>query len=160
NVQKQILKLPIHKPKGTKGAGIGLLLAQTIVQAYGGDIYVGSTDRTGTTMVIWLPLEGGMPTRNVSSGESGCMLWSGRQDSTWPQGVSEALVGLATVTVMNEDKAVEVCVQQPCDLILIDATVGMDISALIGRLLERRPEARIVVGAALRRWAMARTVFK
>jgi GAF domain-containing protein len=47
----------IEKPEGTKGLGMGLLIAQTIVQAYRGEIRVALTGPTGTTMVIWLPSE-------------------------------------------------------------------------------------------------------
>jgi len=49
--------VPVQKPKGTKGLGMGLLMAQTIVQTYGGEIRVGSTGSTGTTMIVSLPLE-------------------------------------------------------------------------------------------------------
>jgi two-component system C4-dicarboxylate transport sensor histidine kinase DctB len=45
----------IEKPEDAKGLGMGLLMAQTIVQTYGGEIRVDSTGPTGTTMVIWLP---------------------------------------------------------------------------------------------------------
>ncbi|MGQ9601045.1 MAG: sensor histidine kinase, partial [Anaerolineae bacterium] len=48
---------PIEKPEDAKGLGMGLLMAQTIVQTYGGEIRVDSTGPTGTTMVIWLPLQ-------------------------------------------------------------------------------------------------------
>ncbi|MGA9349743.1 MAG: GAF domain-containing protein [Anaerolineae bacterium] len=48
---------PIEKPEGVKGLGMGLLMAQTIVQTYGGEIQVDSTGPSGTTMVIWLPRE-------------------------------------------------------------------------------------------------------
>lgn len=47
----------IEKPEDAKGLGMGLLMARTIVQTYGGEIRVASTGPTGTTMVIWLPLE-------------------------------------------------------------------------------------------------------
>ena len=57
-IQTKLLQQPIHKPKGAKGAGIGLLLAQVIAQAYGGDIRIGSTGEMGTTMIISLPCEG------------------------------------------------------------------------------------------------------
>lgn len=41
-----------------KGLGIGLLLARTIVEQYGGEIQLGSTSRrSGTTMIIRLPQE-------------------------------------------------------------------------------------------------------
>ena len=47
----------IEKPEDAKGLGMGLLMAYTIVQTYGGEIRVAATSPTGTTMVIWLPLE-------------------------------------------------------------------------------------------------------
>lgn len=53
----QVLKEPIRKTPGAKGSGIGLLLAQTIVQTYGGDIHVGATGAWGTRMIIILPAE-------------------------------------------------------------------------------------------------------
>jgi len=48
---------PIKKPKGAKGLGMGLLMAQAIIQTYGGEIGVASTGPMGTTMFIRLPLE-------------------------------------------------------------------------------------------------------
>ena len=57
NVLPKLFQEPIRKPKGVSGLGVGLLLAQTIVQTYGGEIRVASTGPTGTTMVIWLPIE-------------------------------------------------------------------------------------------------------
>lgn len=47
----------IEKPEDAKGLGMGLLMAQTIVQTYGGEIRCAASDATGTTMVTWLPLE-------------------------------------------------------------------------------------------------------
>jgi PAS domain S-box-containing protein len=49
---------PIPKHDGKRGFGMGLLLAQTIIQAHGGNINVESTGPGGTTMTIELPLEG------------------------------------------------------------------------------------------------------
>jgi GAF domain-containing protein/CheY-like chemotaxis protein len=56
-VLEQLFHEPIKKPQGAKGQGIGLLLAQMIVQTYGGTIYCRETGLTGTTMVVSLPLE-------------------------------------------------------------------------------------------------------
>ncbi|MDX1521374.1 MAG: GAF domain-containing sensor histidine kinase, partial [Anaerolineae bacterium] len=53
----KLFKEPIPKPEGSRGTGIGLMLAQTIFQTYRGDIRVGTTDRTGTRMLINLPIE-------------------------------------------------------------------------------------------------------
>ena len=48
---------PIEKPEDAQGLGMGLLIAQAIVQTYSGELRVEKSDAEGTTMVIWLPLE-------------------------------------------------------------------------------------------------------
>lgn len=55
-IQKKVGMEAIEKPEDAKGLGMGLLIAQTIVQTYDGELRVGLTGPTGTTMVIWLPL--------------------------------------------------------------------------------------------------------
>ncbi|MCS6845910.1 MAG: GAF domain-containing protein [Caldilineales bacterium] len=52
-----LFKEPVRKSPGSGGAGLGLLMAQTIVQTYGGDIYLEHTSAAGTRMVFWLPIE-------------------------------------------------------------------------------------------------------
>jgi K+-sensing histidine kinase KdpD len=52
-----IFEMPKDKPEGSKGAGVGLMLAATIARTYGGDIRLGSTGVEGTTMVVTLPME-------------------------------------------------------------------------------------------------------
>ncbi len=56
-VLQRLFQAPISKPKGSKGLGVGLLMAHTIVQTYRGDIRLDSTGPSGTTMIIWLPVE-------------------------------------------------------------------------------------------------------
>lgn len=56
-VQELLFRQPIPKSKGERGLGMGLLFAQMIVQTYGGEIFVGETGPTGTTMILSLPLE-------------------------------------------------------------------------------------------------------
>lgn len=57
NTLSKLFQKQVVKPKGAKGLGMGLLMAQTIAQTYGGDIRVESTNSTGTTMVVSLPIE-------------------------------------------------------------------------------------------------------
>lgn len=45
----------IVKPQNEKGLGMGLLMAKTILKAYGGDIRVDETSSKGTTILIRLP---------------------------------------------------------------------------------------------------------
>ena len=55
-IRDKIINDPIEKQDGTKGMGMGLLMAQAIVQTYGGEIILESTGDEGTCMVIQLPL--------------------------------------------------------------------------------------------------------
>jgi signal transduction histidine kinase len=56
-IEEQIFKKPIDKPLGSKGAGVGLLVASTIVQTYGGFISRDSLVNKGTRMIVTLPIE-------------------------------------------------------------------------------------------------------
>ncbi len=56
-IQEKIGLEVIEKPEDAKGLGMGLLMAQTIVQTYSGALRVDTTGPMGTIMVIWLPLE-------------------------------------------------------------------------------------------------------
>src|SRR5207253_4929315 len=53
----KLFREPIAKPKGAKGMGMGLLIAQLIVHMQDGEINCISTSSAGTTMRVWLPLE-------------------------------------------------------------------------------------------------------
>jgi GAF domain-containing protein/DNA-binding LacI/PurR family transcriptional regulator len=48
---------PIEKPKGSRGAGVGLALARNIFDAYQGRLAVSDTGPNGTVMLITLPVE-------------------------------------------------------------------------------------------------------
>ncbi len=55
-VRPHILREPVPKQKNDRGLGLGLLMARSIVQVYGGDIRLFKTDSNGTDMAIVLPL--------------------------------------------------------------------------------------------------------
>lgn len=54
--RSNLLKKPFFKKKHETGSGIGLFLANMIIQVYRGKLEVRSTGPDGTTMVLWLPL--------------------------------------------------------------------------------------------------------
>ena len=58
-VSRLLFRSRIPKREGEEGLGMGLLMAQTILQAHGGDIEVNATGPSGTTVNIWLPIEQG-----------------------------------------------------------------------------------------------------
>jgi signal transduction histidine kinase len=57
DVLARLFNQQIKKPTGAKGLGMGLLMAQTIAQTYGGGIQVEKTDQKGTIIVVSLPRE-------------------------------------------------------------------------------------------------------
>ncbi|MCB0166099.1 MAG: GAF domain-containing protein, partial [Anaerolineae bacterium] len=57
SLRTKLFKQPVDKPEGSKGSGIGLMLAKTIFQTYRGDIDIDTTTDRGTTVVITLPVE-------------------------------------------------------------------------------------------------------
>jgi signal transduction histidine kinase len=50
-----LFRTQIRPDQGANGSGVGLLLAQTIVQTYGGDIYLATNSSAGVTMAFCLP---------------------------------------------------------------------------------------------------------
>jgi K+-sensing histidine kinase KdpD len=56
-IRDRIFKEPIDKPEGSRGAGVGLVLARNIFEAYQGSITVRETGPSGTVIGISLPVE-------------------------------------------------------------------------------------------------------
>jgi signal transduction histidine kinase len=56
-IKDRLFREPVDKPRGSRGAGIGLLLARTIFETYQGTIGVFDTGPSGTQIAIRLPVE-------------------------------------------------------------------------------------------------------
>lgn len=56
-VLPHLFKSQVKKHRGAKGMGIGLLMAQLIIQMHRGKLTVKTTGPNGTTIRVWLPLE-------------------------------------------------------------------------------------------------------
>jgi len=56
-VKRQLFKNRILESGKGRGLGMGLLMAQAIMETYSGKIYCKNTNGNGTTMAIWLPLK-------------------------------------------------------------------------------------------------------
>ena len=150
----------IPKPAGAKGSGVGLLMAQTILQTYGGDIRLGSTSPKGTTMVLWLPLEHTLAPPEVSVGAKRCLLVSAQRESPWYNVLQEVLASTATIIKSFVDEAISCITQEVYDLVLIDATGIEDIPTVIVLMLKQCSDAKIIVGAAAPNWQEARSVLR
>lgn len=66
-VEDKIFKGKIEKKEDASGLGMGLLMAQAIIETYGGSLDIMETNAGGTTMCIWLPLA----SRNETKGRGG-----------------------------------------------------------------------------------------
>lgn len=56
-VRNRLFMARIDKTTAEEGLGMGLLIAKFILEAYGGEIKVGASDDTGTTMIVRIPLD-------------------------------------------------------------------------------------------------------
>jgi PAS domain S-box-containing protein len=56
-VRQRLFREPIEKPRGSKGLGMGLLIAHAVIEIYGGNLYYEERKPHGTTMVLSLPLK-------------------------------------------------------------------------------------------------------
>jgi signal transduction histidine kinase len=55
-LRSSLFNEPIKKQKGEKGSGIGLFLANTVIESFGGSLGIRSSGPDGTTMALWLPV--------------------------------------------------------------------------------------------------------
>ncbi len=55
-IRERLLNAPIEKVPSSRGFGIGLLIAQVIIETYGGTIEIEQTDPEGTTFLVRLPI--------------------------------------------------------------------------------------------------------
>jgi len=55
-ILETLLSAPVQKKPSSRGFGVGLLIAQAIIETYGGAIEIEQTDSEGTTFLVTLPL--------------------------------------------------------------------------------------------------------
>lgn len=55
DIKDQLFQGPVRKSRAARGLGFGLLQAQAIIEAHGGNVEHEQTNRPGTTMLVWLP---------------------------------------------------------------------------------------------------------
>lgn len=161
DIRLHLLQEPIKKKEGTKGTGMGLLIAQTIVQAYGGDISVRDNDQPGTTIVLSLPTEDGNAQGCQVNREHGnILLVSDASDPVWEDALAEVLRPFGTLKVTNQETIQQQNAQDRYKLIIAEETPTEDFIFLIRHLRSQHPNTKIIVVATIPDWRIAREIFR
>ena len=163
--REQILQEPIKKHKGNNGSGVGLLLAQAIVQTYGGHIRLDSTGSTGTTFAILLPIEPSITTLSFPCKTRDILLIGASElNRCWIQMIRDSLDASVSLAKDTEEASRQIA-QYLYDLVMIDASAfddGDDTSILkcITHLKEHWPETPLIVVSSSPDWREARKVLQ
>jgi DNA-binding NtrC family response regulator len=87
------------------------------------------------------------------------LLISGEEGHRWYQIFKEAAAPIGSVHFVKEEEAIPAILKQEYDLVIVDATVVMDVPTLISRIRRKRPDAHVVTAAATPTWTRARDAF-
>lgn len=155
--QRFLLQEPIPRELQPNGTGMGLLLAQTIVQAYGGNIRLESTGSTGTTIAIWFPLsiqESEMRTVLVSG--SIMLIGSSMREIEGDALLHEVLAPFGGIRVVSQEEALEQLSQSDQEVILLDSLSIDDPAVLIQQIRSRQPNIKVLIMTTAPEWKVAR----
>lgn len=156
-VHKLLLHRPIPEDLHPNGSGMGVLLAQTIFQTYGGDLCLEATGPTGTTMSVWLPVSERKSEERTITTPGGVLFVSDSEEK--PENVSllnKALAPFDGVQVVLEEKALERISQKDHKVVLLDGPSIADLPTLIRQIHERQPTIKILVLTSAPDWRAAR----
>lgn len=156
-VQSRLFKEQIKKTPGVKGLGIGLMMVQCIVEAYRGEVEVGSTGPNGTTMVIRLPFEKNAPD---GGGKPDFLLISDSKEQYWSGLLKEILTPLGRLEAVGEQAVLKRMSEQDYRAVIIDAGVIDDFAPLTSRLRTHHHNARIIIVTPSAEWEFAREAFR
>jgi CheY-like chemotaxis protein len=156
DILPQLFQHPIGKTPGSKGLGMGLLMAQAIIQTYGGEIAVDSTAASGTTMLIRLPLE--FQEVEKLSVQHTFLLIAEQEKTPSLRDWIATLTTLGELQVLRETDSVQQIQRRNYDLVIIDSTSVENEISLISQLRARQPNVNILVVTASPTWKSARDV--
>jgi len=85
----------------------------------------------------------------------------GKESEThWPVVLRRALSPLGELDIVPEKEAVQAAIENPYDMVIVDAGAVQDTALLVSRLRAQRPETRIVVATASLTWRRSREVLQ
>lgn len=90
---------------------------------------------------------------------SHALLINGSTDHHWHKLVTQIIAPHATLHIGSEATLEDWLAQADYALMIVDATVVRDVPALIRRLRQLQPSARVIVASAAPSWAHARAAF-
>lgn len=164
DVLPSFFKKQVKSERGSKGLGMGVLLAQDIIQTYGGELRLGSTGPQGTTMIIWLPLDPLMSEESQDKeaiSETATVLLVGDQrESKWVQAISDAVLPLGGIELVQEQEVLWHIEKKPYAVVLVDAQSVKNPSLLIEQIRIHNPHIKVVVAAESPKWKFAREIFR
>jgi len=158
DVARRLLQGPIPKNEGEKGLGLGLLMAQMIVQAYGGDLRIVENMPHGLTVAIGLPLAappGAAAGSYAQQGET-LVLLGGQADAAFSILLSQVAVPFGRVKIVAENAPLP----RDSRIIIVDAEGVNDAAGMVRRLVAEHPQAHLLVTSASRTWRRARDLFQ
>lgn len=87
------------------------------------------------------------------------LLIDGVEEQPWRQVLAEALAPLGELMIETEENTMLAVVQEPYDIVVIDATTTDDITALIHHIRTQSNDTKLVVVTASPTWRRARSAF-
>ncbi|MGA2144095.1 MAG: GAF domain-containing protein [Bryobacteraceae bacterium] len=151
DVAAQVFKGLVKKQEESRGLGMGLLMAQAIVEAYGGKVYIEATGSEGTSIVLWLPIPL-PPVRFVVIGTS-------TTDDPWHATLGRAVASLGELLSLSSAGDLSRVPTQGRIIFILDSAMMADLSALLSRIRTEFPDHPVVVVMASPTWHQARTAF-
>jgi CheY-like chemotaxis protein len=143
-----------------KGSGMSLLMVQCIIEAYRGEVRVGRTDSTGTTMIIRLPFEPDDQDAACISDRLNFLLISDSKNQYCRSILEAILPPSSRLEIIGEQAAIQRMTEQEYRAVIIDAGVVDNFAVLTKQLRDRDSNARIIIAKASEQWEFAREAYR
>lgn len=152
---------PFFTTKGTgKGTGLGLSMVQGLAAQSGGTLVLSSKPRGGTTIDLWLPVAGEIPSRSIVAEDEMQVVEGGQVTRTILVVDDDALVSMGTAAMLEDlghrvtevssgtDALAALACNQSFDLVITDhAMPGMTGSELAAQIKISYPRMPIILAS-------------
>jgi GAF domain-containing protein/anti-sigma regulatory factor (Ser/Thr protein kinase) len=150
NIAGQLFGGQVKKAEESKGLGMGLLMAQAIVETYGGRIDIGRRDAGGTSMVLRMPAR--TPVH--------FLLFSESVDDSWRAVLERAVAALGTILPVSRLEELPALVHTNRTVVIIDSGWRKQPELVLAEVRSHFPRCPIVVSTGSPTWQEARAAFE